>query len=51
MKLLVTCQTCGKTLSIVEKDFVTNEDVELYQATSSCEDDGPDNIVVSKTVS
>lgn len=37
MKLTVTCQTCGKILSVVEKDNFSNEDISMYQQSVSCD--------------
>jgi hypothetical protein len=48
MKLNVSCQICGKVLVEVEKDEFSDEDVLNYEQNCSCEDDGQENIVVSK---
>lgn len=37
MKLTITCQICGKILTIIEKDQVSDEDVNLYSQSSSCD--------------
>jgi len=37
MKLTVTCQTCGKILSVIEKDQITLEDLDMYAQSSSCD--------------
>ncbi len=36
MKLTVTCQTCGKILSVVSKDQVSQQDIIDYQTNSYC---------------
>lgn len=41
MKLTVTCRICGKILSEVEKDSISDIDIDSYEASSSCETDGP----------
>lgn len=66
MKLRVSCQICGRILSQVEKDEISQSDMNDYIANSSCEMDGPfkeydeegvqlpldtSNIVATKTVS
>lgn len=59
MKLTVTCQTCGKILSEIEKDSITDEDLAMYENNASCDTvqsdgvtlDGQQNIQVMKTVS
>lgn len=37
MTLTITCQTCGKILASVSKDQITNDDVTMYEANSSCD--------------
>lgn len=37
MKLTVTCQSCGKLLSVVEKDQISQEDIEQYRTSSYCD--------------
>lgn len=37
MKLTITCQTCGKTLSVVEKDQISDSDIAMYEAASNCD--------------
>lgn len=37
MKLTISCQTCGKILSIIEKDSFTDDDVSMYQQSSYCD--------------
>jgi hypothetical protein len=41
MKLTVSCQTCGRTIAIAEKDNFTDDDINMYQIGSSCQVDGP----------
>jgi hypothetical protein len=41
MKLSITCQTCGRTISIIEKDSISQDDIDNYSTSSSCEVDGP----------
>lgn len=41
MKLKVTCKICGRTLTSVDKDSVSESDLDEYQKASSCEVDGP----------
>lgn len=66
MKLTVTCQTCGKILSIAEKDNFSDEDIGMYEQNVSCDTlqgttvddegntvnvyDGSANIQASKTI-
>ena len=58
MKLTVTCQLCGKVLSVVEKDQVTEQDIQDYESMMSCSTvqsdgvtvDGQSDIQVTKTV-
>lgn len=62
MKLSVSCQICGKVLCIIEKDNITDDDVNLYETTCSCDTvqgvdadgnliyDGQSNIQATKTV-
>lgn len=59
MKLTVTCQLCGKILSVIQKDQITNEDIDMYKSSSFCDTlqddgvtkDGQTNVQVAKTVS
>ena len=44
---MVTCGDCGQTLATVTKDKITQEDVDNYQASCSCDADEQDNIVVN----
>jgi hypothetical protein len=37
MNLTVTCQTCGKVLTVVQKDQVSQQDISDYQANSFCD--------------
>jgi len=39
MKITVVCQKCGKVLSIIEKDVVSDEDLNMYTNFSSCSTD------------
>lgn len=41
MKLTVSCQICGRILSICEKDQITQDDMNSYSSNSSCQVDGP----------
>lgn len=41
MKINVICQTCGKLLASAEKDQVSQSDLDMYVAGSSCATDGP----------
>lgn len=66
MKLTITCQTCGKVLSVVEKDQINDSDIAMYEASSNCDTvagtdvdgdgnpitvyDGNSNIQATKTV-
>lgn len=65
MKLTISCQICGRTISVVEKCDVTQDDMTSYAANSSCQVDGPfqqydvdgnplpldtSNIVATKTI-
>lgn len=49
MKLTVTCQECGGILLVVEKDVITDEDIQMYEDSCSCEKDGQDSIQGTKT--
>jgi hypothetical protein len=59
MKLTVTCQICGKVLSIVQKDVIDNDDISMYELSSSCDTlqidgvtlDGQTDVQATKTVS
>lgn len=37
MKLTITCQACGKVLATVQKNQVTQDDINMYEASSSCD--------------
>lgn len=37
MKLTVSCQKCGKILSVVEKDQISNDDIAMYQSNAFCD--------------
>jgi hypothetical protein len=58
MKLTVTCQLCGKTLAVVEKDHITDDDIAMYEVSASCDTvqadgitlDGQEDIQATKTV-
>jgi len=41
MKITVSCQKCGRILAIAEKDVVTQDDLDMYMASCSCQFDGP----------
>jgi hypothetical protein len=41
MKLAITCQICGRTISSVEKYQITQDDINNYSNNSSCQVDGP----------
>lgn len=41
MKLTATCKICGRTIAVMEKDSISQDDMDLYQQTCSCEVDGP----------
>lgn len=41
MKLTISCQECGKILSLVEKPEITQDDLDLYKYNCSCEIHGP----------
>lgn len=41
MKLTVSCQICGRVISICEKDSFSQYDMDNAVATSSCQVDGP----------
>jgi hypothetical protein len=46
MKLTITCQTCGKILSVIEKDQITQDDIMRYEAGSFCDTvSGTENIL------
>jgi hypothetical protein len=45
MKIQVICQECGKKLTEVNKDQVSNEDLALYEKTVGCEDHGGNSYV------
>jgi succinate dehydrogenase flavin-adding protein (antitoxin of CptAB toxin-antitoxin module) len=48
MKIHVVCQTCGKTLSVVEKEQVSQEDLDMYRQMSSCPDDDTFETIVDE---
>jgi hypothetical protein len=41
MKITVSCQKCGRVLAVAEKDVVTQDDLNMYMASCSCQFDGP----------
>lgn len=41
MKLTVSCKTCGKVISLSEKDDVSDSDIASAENSSACETDGP----------
>lgn len=41
MKLTVSCQICGRVISLCEKDQISQSDMDSAIAISSCEVDGP----------
>lgn len=41
MKITVSCKTCGKILSMAEKDQVSDADLDMYESSSRCDQDGP----------
>lgn len=41
MLLTVSCQICGKILCVVDKDSVSQQDINDYTLGSSCSVDGP----------
>jgi hypothetical protein len=41
MKITVSCKKCGRILTVVEKDEVHQDDLDMYVAASSCQFDGP----------
>lgn len=65
MKLTITCQICGKILTEIEKDQISDDDVNMYGQASFCDTvqgegldddgnpitlyDGQSNIQVTKT--
>ena len=60
MKLTISCQTCGKILSTVEKpENFSSDDINMYEQSVSCDtlqadgvtQDGQSAIQVTKTVS
>lgn len=50
MKLNVICQDCGKTLCSIEKDQISQEDVDLYSNTVVCDNDKDSKILAVKTL-
>ena len=58
MKLTITCQICGKILTKVEKDQISDDDIQMYESACSCDTvqddgitiDGQTNIQATKTV-
>lgn len=36
MKLTISCQTCGKVLAAIQKDQVTQDDINMYEAGAFC---------------
>ena len=49
MILVVTCGICNAELIRIEKDQVTNDDINTYQQDCSCDTDGQANIQVEVT--
>ena len=41
MKLTITCQICGRTISTIEKCDISQDDIDTYSNNSSCQVDGP----------
>jgi hypothetical protein len=49
MKLKVTCKTCGKTLVQIDKPQITQDDLNTYTGSVSCDDDGSTNVELTQT--
>lgn len=45
MKITVICQKCGTVISVIEKDQVSDEDLNMYKNSSSCSTDDIYNTV------
>lgn len=41
MKLTVVCQKCARVISAVEKDSISQGDIDMYVSNSVCDMDGP----------
>ena len=41
MKLTTICKKCGKIISTVEKDQISDSDLAEYESNSVCATDGP----------
>jgi hypothetical protein len=46
MKAQIKCAICEEVLATIEKDLITNEDMNLYKQTAFCDEHGQENIVV-----
>jgi len=44
MKLTVSCQICGTILSEIEKQQISDDDVQMYEQASFCNVLGPDGV-------
>ena len=45
MKIQVICQECGKKITEIEKDVVSNDDINLYEKSCQCEEHGGNTYV------
>ena len=58
MQLKITCQLCGKVIAQIQKDVITDDDITMYEESSSCDTvqadgvtlDGQTAIQATKTV-
>ena len=45
MIIHVICQICGETLSKIEKESPSQEDLDMYVQSSSCNENGQEKII------
>ena len=50
MKLQVICQDCGKMLCEIEKDQVTQDDLDLYSNNVNCQEDPQSEVTAVKVL-
>lgn len=40
-KMTINCSICNEVMAEIEKEIITNEDIQMYQQMMSCPVDGP----------
>ena len=43
-KMIVSCQVCGKTIAVTEKEIISDEDLVEVLENSSCDEDGQETM-------